>query len=155
MVEDITASLSASFNAVPAWNWALQGVGLLTAYVGAELNTRMKISGFYVWLVSNVTLAALHAATSLWLLLVLDLLFFRVNLMGIRRWRAQHPEGGIATHGRAELAVAQRGRVAPEILLIVVVLAFAVLVSAVVEQRREAPVAAAGVTTTAPQQPTE
>lgn len=154
MIDDITASLSASFNAVPAWNWALQAVGLLTAYVGAELNTRMKISGFYVWLVSNVTLAALHAATSLWLLLILDLLFFRVNLMGIRRWKAKHPASSNANTGRADMALAQRGRVAPEILLIVCVLAFAILVSAVVEQRREAP-AAAAVTTSNPQQPAQ
>lgn len=155
MIEDITASLSASFNAVPAWNWALQAVGLLTAYVGAELNTRMKISGFYVWLASNVTLAALHAATSLWLLLVLDLLFFRVNLMGIRRWKSERSTSGTAHADRADLAHAQRGRVAPEILLIIFVVAFALLVSAVVEQRREASAATPGVTTSAPQQSAE
>jgi nicotinamide riboside transporter PnuC len=80
-------SLRSSFEAVPAWSWALQAVGLATAYVGAELNARQRIEGFHVWLASNVALAALHAASHLWLLLVLDLLFLRVNVLGIRRWR--------------------------------------------------------------------
>jgi nicotinamide riboside transporter PnuC len=78
-----------AFLAVPAWSWALQAVGLATAYVGAELNARMRIEGFHVWLASNVALAILHAASSLWLLLVLDVLFFRVNALGIRKWRQQ------------------------------------------------------------------
>lgn len=87
MLENMIASILA----VPAWNWALQAAGLVTAYVGAELNARMKISGFVVWLASNVTLALLHAATGLWLLLVLDVLFFRVNLIGIRVWAKDRP----------------------------------------------------------------
>jgi hypothetical protein len=78
--------------AVPAWNWTLQAVGLVTAYAGAELNARLRISGFYCWLVSNVALAVLHAAAGLWLLLVLDVLFFRVNILGIARWGRRHPE---------------------------------------------------------------
>lgn len=82
-------SIRAAFETVPAWNWALQAVGLATAYVGAELNARRRIEGFHVWLASNVALAVLHAASHLWLLLVLDLLFLRVNLMGISRWRRE------------------------------------------------------------------
>jgi nicotinamide riboside transporter PnuC len=75
-----------SFGAVPAWNWALQGVGLATAYLGAELNARKLRAGFQVWIASNVVLATLHACSGLWLLFVLDLLFFRVNVIGLRRW---------------------------------------------------------------------
>jgi nicotinamide riboside transporter PnuC len=82
-------SLRSAFEAVPAWSWALQAVGLVTAYVGAELNARRRIDGFYVWLASNVALAILHGASHLWLLLVLDMLFLRVNLMGIARWRRE------------------------------------------------------------------
>lgn len=82
-------SIRSAFEAVPAWSWALQAVGLATAYLGAELNARRRIEGFYVWLASNVALAVLHAASHLWLLLVLDLLFLRVNLMGISRWRRE------------------------------------------------------------------
>ena len=71
---------------VPLWNWALQAAGLCAAYAGTELNARRMRSGFAVWIVSNVALAALHAATGLWLLLALDLLFFRVNVIGLRSW---------------------------------------------------------------------
>jgi len=75
-----------AIDTVPLWNWALQAVGLATAYVGAELNARQRIEGFHIWLASNLALGILHAATGLWLLLVLDLLFLRVNILGIRRW---------------------------------------------------------------------
>lgn len=103
-------SLRSAFEAVPAWSWALQAVGLVTAYVGAELNARRRIEGFHVWLASNVALAVLHAASHLWLLFVLDLLFLRVNLMGMSRWRKeaadhsspaeQFPESvGVSTSG--------------------------------------------------------
>lgn len=76
-----------AFYAVPIWNWVLQFVGLCMAYVGAELNARQRISGFYLWIASNFVLGVLHAASGLWLLLVLDLMFLRVNVLAIRRWR--------------------------------------------------------------------
>jgi hypothetical protein len=81
-----------AIGAVPPWNWALQIVGMLTAYAGAELNARLKVSGFYIWMFSNVTLAALHAATGLWILLLLDVLFFRVNVIGVMRWKRNRTE---------------------------------------------------------------
>lgn len=74
---------------VPAWSWILQALGVATAYAGAELNARRRIEGFHIWIASNVALAILHAASHLWLLLALDLLFLRVNFIGIRRWRRQ------------------------------------------------------------------
>jgi hypothetical protein len=83
-------------NTVPAWNWALQFVGVVTAYVGAEFNARMRIGGFFLWLGSNITLAVLHAATGLWLLFLLDVLFFRVNVLGVRRWVRERPESAPA-----------------------------------------------------------
>jgi hypothetical protein len=75
-----------AIDTVPLWNWALQAVGLETAYVGAELNARQRIGGFHVWLASNVALGVLHAATGLWLLFILGLLFMRVNIIGMQRW---------------------------------------------------------------------
>lgn len=81
-----------SIDAVPMWNWALQGIGLITAYVGADLNSRLRISGFYVWLASNITLAVLHAATGLWLLFLLDIMFFRLNVRGVLTWSREKPE---------------------------------------------------------------
>jgi hypothetical protein len=78
--------LFSSAHDLPAWNWALQGIGLITSYIGAELNSRMRVSGFYIWMVANLSLAIVHAASGLWLLLALDMLYFRINFMGIRRW---------------------------------------------------------------------
>ena len=83
----LRAMLSADLTGVPVWNWLLQGVGLCTAYAGAELNARQQPEGFALWIVSNAALSTLHALTGLWLLFVLDMLFFRVNVMGLRRWR--------------------------------------------------------------------
>lgn len=84
---ELSVRFMLAIGAVPPWNWALQIVGMLTAYAGAELNARLKVSGFYIWMFSNVTLAALHAATGLWILLLLDVLFFRVNVIGVMRWK--------------------------------------------------------------------
>jgi hypothetical protein len=78
--------------AVPAWNWGLQGIGVLAGYAGAELNASMRIEGFFLWLASNIALGLLHAFTGQWLLLVLDVLFFRVSLLGIRNWARERPE---------------------------------------------------------------
>lgn len=74
---------------LPWWNWAFQIVGLVTSYVGAELNARKRVAGFYVWLVANVALFGVHCASGLWMLALLDLLYFRINLMGIRVWKSR------------------------------------------------------------------
>lgn len=79
--------LTQDLGGTPLWNWLLQAIGLASSYAGAELNARMKVSGFYIWIASNVCLGVLHAASGLWGLLVLDLLFFKVNCQGIARWR--------------------------------------------------------------------
>jgi len=92
MLDNLLLWISSQFQGVPWWNWTLQGIGLLTAYVGAELNARQRISGFVVWLASNIVLAIIHASTGLWLLLVLDVLFFRINVLGIVRWGRDKPE---------------------------------------------------------------
>lgn len=79
--------LTQDLGGTPLWNWLLQAIGLASSYAGAELNARMKVSGFYIWIGSNVCLGILHATSGLWGLLVLDLLFFKVNCQGIARWR--------------------------------------------------------------------
>jgi len=76
-----------TFHGLPWWNWALQGLSLVSSYAGAELNSRMDIRGFYVWLCSNLTLLVLHIASGLWLLALLDVAYFRLNLYGILRWK--------------------------------------------------------------------
>jgi hypothetical protein len=71
---------------LPWWNWTLQALGLVSSYAGAELNSRMDIRGFYVWMFSNIVLFVLHAASGLWVLCVLDMAYFRVNVRGIAHW---------------------------------------------------------------------
>ena len=38
MFDNLSQWISYQFQGVPWWNWTLQGIGLLTAYVGAELS---------------------------------------------------------------------------------------------------------------------
>lgn len=70
----------------------LQVNGVITGYVGGEMNARMRVEGFFLWLARNVALGVPHAFTGLWLLLVLDVLFVRVNLVGIRHWSRERPK---------------------------------------------------------------
>lgn len=84
--------LTADIHGTPVWNWALQLLAFGTAYRGAQLNSKMKISGFYVWMVSNVALGILNAYAGLWLLFVLAVLFFRINVLGTLHWAEEHPE---------------------------------------------------------------
>lgn len=72
---------------LPWWNWVLQIVGISMSYFGAILNTRMDIRGFYVWLFSNTILLILHAVAGLWLLCLLDIAYYQINLKGIMNWR--------------------------------------------------------------------
>ncbi len=69
------------------WNWTLQGIGLVTSYLGAELNSRRDIRGFHLWLLSNAALVIVHAVSGLWLLCLLDVAYVSVNIHGIVRWR--------------------------------------------------------------------
>jgi hypothetical protein len=76
-----------NFYGVPWWNWSLQILGLTTSYYGAVRNAKMDIKGFYIWLISNIILFLLHLFTGLWVLCLLDILYFRINLIGIKNWK--------------------------------------------------------------------
>lgn len=91
-LQELAPVITAQFRDVPMWNWALQAVALVASAVGAEMNARLNIRGFYVWLFSNVVLAVLHAATGLWVLVLLDVYYFQVNVRGILHWSRQQPE---------------------------------------------------------------
>ena len=85
---------------LPWWNWLLQGIALGLAYVGAELNSRLDIRGFGVWIAANITLCALHVASGLAILAALDLIFLQLNVRSIRRWLAASASAGGSSHGR-------------------------------------------------------
>jgi Nicotinamide mononucleotide transporter len=74
------------------WNWALQAVALTTSYAGAELNARMRITGFYFWLVSNAALIAINVLAQQWILVLLYVLYIRVSISGACRWAREKPE---------------------------------------------------------------
>ena len=84
---DVSTKLVHVYHSVPWWSWLLQTIGVVASYVGAELNARLRIEGFYVWLVANIALLVVHVASGLWALVVLDVLYFRLNFVGIRRWK--------------------------------------------------------------------
>lgn len=77
---------------LPLWNWLLQAIGLLAAYAGAELNARMRISGFYVWTVGNLSLIVVNALAGLWLLALLNVLYVHINTRGVLRWSKTFPD---------------------------------------------------------------
>lgn len=73
---------------LPWWNWLLQAIGITFAYIGAELNSRLDVRGFFLWMAANVVLFVVHVASGLVLLSVLDLIYVRLNIRAIRRWTA-------------------------------------------------------------------
>jgi hypothetical protein len=59
------------------------------ALAGAWLNNRHKVSGFYLWIVSNLLTAGIHAYLGLWSLMIRDLAFLVLAIEGIRKWSKQ------------------------------------------------------------------
>jgi nicotinamide riboside transporter PnuC len=86
---EVGARLEHAYLAVPWWSWLLQAIGLVASYTGAEMNARLRVEGFYVWLVANVALFIVHVSSGLWALALLDVLYFRINLVGVRKWKSQ------------------------------------------------------------------
>jgi hypothetical protein len=72
---------------LPWWNWVLQGIGFAVSYAGAEFNSRLDIKGFHLWLVANVTLLLVHMISGLAILAFLDVMYIRLNVLAIQRWR--------------------------------------------------------------------
>lgn len=75
------------------------------AYVGAELNSRLDIRGFKVWIAANIALFILHVASGLAILAALDLIYIRLNVRSIRRWLAAGGLSGGSSCGRSECKV--------------------------------------------------
>lgn len=90
-MDDWVMDIVKQFEAVPAWSWCLQFISLISQFVGAELNARRKIVGFYILMFANITLIIIHFTSSLWVLLILDLLYLRINIRGVRHWGSLNP----------------------------------------------------------------
>lgn len=83
---------------LPWWNWLLQGVGVVLAYVGAELNSRLDIRGFKVWIAANIALFILHVISGLAILAALDVIYIRLNVRSIQRWVAERKLTAAGSH---------------------------------------------------------
>lgn len=77
-----------NLHGLPWWDWLLQGVAVVLAYGGAEMNSRLDIRGFKVWVAANIALFILHVTSGLAILAILDVMYLRLNVRSIQRWRA-------------------------------------------------------------------
>ncbi|MFT7722206.1 MAG: hypothetical protein QM788_05180 [Roseateles sp.] len=77
---------------LPVWNWLLQALIICGSYTGAVLNSRLRLSGFYFYSIGTGLIAILHFTSGMWLLFVLDLLYLRINILGIFMWAKKYPD---------------------------------------------------------------
>ena len=65
----------------------LSGISTALAVTGVMLNNRLKISCFYVWLISNSICAGIHINAGLLTLAAKDVIFIVMAFEGILLWR--------------------------------------------------------------------
>jgi nicotinamide riboside transporter PnuC len=82
----------------PWWSWLLQGIGVVLAYSGAELNSRLNVRGFSLWIAANVALFLVHVTSGLALLSILDVIYIRLNVRAIQRWKTTRTHTDGAQH---------------------------------------------------------
>lgn len=68
----------------------LMWVVTLAAICGALLNARQKVSGFYVWIVTNTCLVAYNVYQTQYAQAVLFLVYTGISVVGIISWRKQN-----------------------------------------------------------------
>jgi len=57
------------------------------AITGVILNNRMSITGFKFWWISNLMSAFLHCQPGLYSLMIRDLVFFLLAVVGFVKWK--------------------------------------------------------------------
>jgi nicotinamide riboside transporter PnuC len=70
-------------------NW----VFVVIAMLGAYLNARQKVIGFWLWLVSNGGLAVLNLASRNYAQMSLFCVYEVINVYGIMQWTRSHDNG--------------------------------------------------------------
>jgi nicotinamide riboside transporter PnuC len=58
----------------------------LLAVSGVILNNRLRIECFYLWFVSNLISAVIHAEARIWSLCIRDMIFLILAVEGIWLW---------------------------------------------------------------------
>ncbi len=61
-------------------------ISSVLAITGVVLNNRLNITCFYLWIVSNVICAIIHAFSGLYVLAGKDLIFFLLAIHGLWSW---------------------------------------------------------------------
>ena len=94
-----------NFQGHPWWNWVLQVVSLVFSYAGAELNSRLDVKGFRVWIAANVAWFLVHVTSGLALLCLLDVIYIRLNIRAIQRWHTAQAPPAQRSSRRSEFKV--------------------------------------------------
>ena len=63
------------------------GIATILSVTGVILNNRRRIECFYIWLVSNLLSAGIHAVNGPWSLFARDLIFIALAIEGIMIWK--------------------------------------------------------------------
>ena len=65
----------------------LEVLSVLTGIGGAILNAKLKVSGFYLWLISNVILFVLSVSHGLYGIAILQTFYAGTCIYGICQWK--------------------------------------------------------------------
>jgi len=65
----------------------IEWAGTLCSLIGAVLNARHRIEGFYVWTLGNAFWIYLAVNKELWGLLSMTLVFTVINFIGVYSWK--------------------------------------------------------------------
>jgi nicotinamide riboside transporter PnuC len=68
------------------------GIATVLSVTGVILNNRRRIECFYIWLVSNLLSAGIHAVNGPWSLFIRDMIFIALAIEGIIIWKRTDAE---------------------------------------------------------------
>lgn len=75
----------------------LEVLSVLTGIGGAILNAKLKVSGFYLWFVSNLILFVLSVSHSLYGIAILQIFYALTCIYGISHWKTADVKSAPAT----------------------------------------------------------
>jgi len=84
--------LAHQFQGVSIWSWIFQFFGIVLSLIAAELNAKLDVRCFFLWILGGSMMIGVHVISGLWLLLVMDFLYLNINYRGLRRWAQETPE---------------------------------------------------------------
>lgn len=91
-VEILYDWLAVQFYGVSVWSWMLQFFGMVLSLVAADLNARLNVKCFFLWILGGSMMIGVHIMSGLWLLLIMDFIYLNINYRGLKRWAKEKPE---------------------------------------------------------------